>query len=88
MNRYQIKPQLRTICEIGIISILGRIPRRLRRSSARGFANASYRKLKGLPKLRPTSDAFTDWATSEYEKLHAIGDQNLGTNPPTNGPVA
>lgn len=88
-SRYQIKPQLRSISEIGILNILGRIPRRLRRSAARGFANASYRALKGLPKLdHKINSSFTDWVIGEYNKLQAVSNSNIGGDPAINGSTA
>lgn len=65
MTRQIIKQDLRRIAEIGIIAVLGKVPRKLRRSTGRMFANAAYRSMKGLD--YDGNREVVEWITREYE---------------------
>lgn len=67
-DRTTIKQDLRTIAEIGIVGVLGKVPRKLRRGAGRQFANEAYRKLNGLPtKNFKANSSIIDWIVREYE---------------------
>lgn len=87
-NRTVIKQDLRTIAEIGIVGVLGKIPRRLRRSAGRQFASSAYRKLNGLPTLNfKTNPAVIDWIVREYKEyqLSKTSNQADRTDAANNG---
>lgn len=89
ISRQQAKRRLRIISEIAIIQVIGRIPRKLRRSAGREFANASYRVIQGLPKLNPKVNTdVINWIVKQFNDLSTIGNQNLGIHPAVNGSAA
>ncbi len=80
-DRNTIKQDLRTLAEIGIVGVLGKVPRKLRRAAGRQFASESYRKLQNLPtKNHKTNSAVVAWIIKEYNayranRLSKIGDK-------------
>lgn len=67
MNRTVVKQDLRRIAEVGIVGVLGRVPRRNRREAGRILANEGYRKLNNLPRLNHrASKPLVDWIAKSY----------------------
>lgn len=71
-QRTTIKRDLRSIAEVGIIGVLGKVPRNLRRGAGRQFANEAYRKMNNLPVLNfKANPTIVDWIVREYERYQA-----------------
>ena len=93
-NRTVIKRDLRHIAEIGIVAVLGKVPRHNRREAGRVFANEAYRFLNDLPiKNFRASRPVVEWIAKEYRgyiaareaELQKSSDSNSGSNPEING---
>lgn len=64
MNRYTVKPDLRTLGEMAIVMVLGKVPRKLRRAAGRRYANTTYRRMNGLASIHTdykVNQTVTDW---------------------------
>ncbi len=67
MHRSQAKPILRKLGEMAVVSVLGKMPRKLRRSTGRRFANAAWRELNQLPpRDHRTSLTVIQWMANQY----------------------
>ncbi len=90
-NRNVIKQDLRTIAEIGIVSVLGKVPRKFRRASGRIFANEALRAINGLPAYNKRANrAIIDWIVKEWDgieqqRLHEISGGDPESDPSNHG---
>ena len=71
-SRVAVRSNLRAISELAIARILGKVPRKLRRSAGRVYANEAYRHLNGLPMLKhgavSTNRTVIEWVSREYSR--------------------
>lgn len=71
-SRVAVRSNLRAISELAIVRILGRVPRKLRRSAGRVYANEAYRHLNGMPMLKhgavSTNRTVIEWVSREYSR--------------------
>lgn len=65
--RQQLRRELRPYGEHIVTSVLGNVPRSIRRRGGRYYANEAYRVMVGLPSLRGANPAATNWIIREYE---------------------
>lgn len=93
-SRVAVRSNLRAISELAIVRILGRVPRKLRRSAGRVYANEAYRHLNGLPMLKhgavSTNRTVIEWVSREYsryvEGLDAKASSGADVGSPASGP--
>ncbi len=71
-SRVAIRSNLRAISELAIVRILGKVPRKLRRSAGRVYANEAYRHFKDMPMLKhgsiSTNRTVIVWVSREYSR--------------------
>lgn len=85
MTRQQAKQKLRLISEIGIVAVLGKVPRKLRRGAGRQFANEAYRQTQLLPRKNlKVNQQVMDWIIREYA---ALGAKSAAETNPETDPV-
>lgn len=81
-TRHDIRKHLGKLSEIAILRLLGRVPRKPRRASARRMGNAAYRVLYELPGQatdKLVSRPVVAWVVQEYQALTAQVKEKLGT---------
>jgi hypothetical protein len=77
-NRTVVKRDLSHIAEIGIVAVLGKVPRHNRREAGRIFANEAYRFLNDLPiKNFRASRPVVEWIAKEYRGYIAAREAEL-----------
>lgn len=87
-SRTVARANLRAISEVAIVRILGRVPRKLRRSAGRIYANEAYRHFRGLPMLKhgavSSNRTVIEWVSREYSR-YAQGLDGKASSEPSSG---
>lgn len=70
INGIAVKPTLRKLSEMAIVSVLGRVPRNIRRAAATTYANEAWRELRGLKPLNQKANRqIVEWVAKEFKKF-------------------
>ena len=70
-SRVVTRAHLRTLSETALIRILGNVPRKLRRSAGRIYANEAYRYLNGTSLMQSSvksNQTVIEWVSREYSR--------------------